>query len=220
MDAHLDLSFAVFQMVYFDNKNKGQLKFVKERKNYLYAYLRHDLPWHTMCPLWNLSFVKTYLKGYNEIYPRLQDPEFNTRALIVDNVKFDVLFNSEPDCYGRMHSNKVFNAKILLSGFKLYITEFSKKIKELPDYEECRQQLKQCYIEAVRGFYSYFKPEWDNESIRLLIEINKSSYKEGLIKRKTYLLTDLLILAYRARLNRVPLGKYVLRTIMKLIKMS
>jgi len=128
MENNLNLDFAVFQMASFDiNGIIEGIEIVKQKDNYLYAYLRHDLPWAITCPIWKTDFVKKNLKGYNEKYPRLQDPEFNTRALMVENIKYNVLFDSIPDCYYRSHTDKNFNTMTLLSGFELYIEEFSEK---------------------------------------------------------------------------------------------
>lgn len=214
-----DLDFAVFQMgVFNENGVLTGKTIVREFDNYLYAYLRHDLPWSITCPIWKTTFIRNYLGGYNEAYPRLQDPEFNTRALMNDNVKFKVLADSEPDCFYRSHSDKMFNVTILLTGFTLYIKEFSEKIKTRSDAAICRKQLKQCYVEAVRGFYSYYKREFHSESIKQVASIRKHALQQGIILLPTSFLTQLLLVLYSIRTSAFPGGKYILRTVMKLIK--
>ncbi len=221
MNSHPDLNFAVFQMAYFDKRGVNEyLRIVKKRDNYLYAYLKHDLPWQTTSPMWNLTFIRSKLKRYNEAYPRLQDPEFNTRALMEPSVKFEVLFESEVDAYCRLHWAKEFSIAILLSGFKLYIEEFLQRIKNRPDYKECKKELKYCYIEAVKGFYMYYRPNAHDEGIRLLTEIDNFAYRDKLIGGYSHFLTHLLITGYKFRLFNTTWGKYVLRTIIKFVKMS
>lgn len=214
-----DLDFAVFQMgvLSHDGHYKSQ-KIIKKKSNYLYSFLSHDLPWTITGPIWKTIFIKNEIIGFNETYPRLQDPEFHTRALMVEGVKFHVLADSEPDCYYRAHSDKVFNVSILLNGFLLYIQEFLEKTSSRADSEQCKFHLKRSYIEAIRGFYSYNKGNFTNENLVQLKQISDFSYKNKIIKYRTKYLTSVLIFLYRIRIDKLILGKYVLRLIMKLIK--
>jgi len=221
MNEHPELNFAVFQMICFDEKGLMEnLKLTNKRDSYLHSYLRHDLPWTITGPIWTDDFIKKHLKGFNESYPRLQDPEFNTRALLVENVRFEVLFNSKPDSFYRSHFAKAFNVAVMLKGFNLYISEFLPLVKNRADYEECRKQLKQCYIEALRSFYSYYEPKYRNESIKLIGELRKTASKGHVIGPYTGILTTFLTTAYSMNLAASSAGKKVLKLIMKLIKMS
>jgi glycosyltransferase involved in cell wall biosynthesis len=221
LNTNPELDFAVFQMGIFNEKGilPGK-KIVRKSDNYLYAYLRHNLPWAITCPIWKTSFIKKHIRGYNETYPRLQDPEFNTRCLLVKGVRFKVISESEPDCYYRSHSDKVFNVTILLAGFKIYIDEFSETVKFREDAEICMRQLEYCYIEAIRGFYSYYNCHHHSASIHQVNELKKISKKKQIISLQTYSLTGVLVSLYKIKLPVIPGGKYILRLVMKLIKMS
>ena len=61
------------------------------------------------------------------------------------------------------------------------------------------------------GFYSYYKPEYQNESIRTLKEINKFALKDKIIGSKTYFLTNALIRGYKLNLVRWSWGRYALK---------
>lgn len=46
------LDFAVFQMKYYEEEpNSNEELITKERKNYLFSFLRHDLPWCITSPI-------------------------------------------------------------------------------------------------------------------------------------------------------------------------
>lgn len=215
------LDFAVFQMgILTTDGTFRNDKLTQMRNNYLYAFLRHDLPWQTTSPIWHTDFIKINMLEYNEKYPRLQDPEFHTRVLLIDDVKFKVDIDSNPDYFYRFHSNKVFNATILLKGFELYIFEFYERIKNRTDFLDCRNQLKFCFIEALKGFYSYNANKYTKENIVQLISITSFAFKEEIISHKIYLYSKLLIQFYRIRIYKIPYGKYILRFVMKLIKNS
>lgn len=221
MDQNPDIHFAVFQMgvLSHDGVSRNE-KLIKKKENYLYAFLQHDLPWTITGPIWKTDFMKNEIVGYNENYPRLQDPELNTRVLLKNEVKFHVLEDSEPDCYYRAHSDKVFNMSILLTGFELYIHEFYYEIKKRTDFEQCVNQLKFCYIEAIKGFYAYNKNNFTKEDIIQLKRITDFSFKNSIISSKTNILSSVLILLYKLKINKIPFGKYLLRFVMKMIKKS
>lgn len=219
MSSHPELDFGVFQMLSFDSN--GIIKdsnLLKEKENYLYAYLRHDLPWAITCPIWKVSFIRKYLIGYNDKYPRLQDPEFNTRALLVEGSKFQVLLKADADCLYRTHTDKSFNTQALLIGFDLYLNDFLQKTKNRFDHIICRENLKGCYIEAIRCFYTYKKNGYDRENAKMIKQITRFSFKQKLISYKTVWLTALLKLAYLLRIDQLAGGKFLLRFNMKLIK--
>jgi glycosyltransferase involved in cell wall biosynthesis len=218
-EKNLSLNFVVFQMACFNDKGIiDHLLLTKRRDNYLYSFLSHDLPWQITCPIWKTTFIRDQEIGFNIKYPRLQDPEFNTRVLLVNNVKFKVLFHSKPDCFYRTHSNKHFNVAILMTGFKMYIEEFLEKIKRRTDYSICRKHLKQCYIEAVRGYYTYFDIKFNHESTIKLKSLSNFGIKNKIIQIHTWSLTCILLLCYQLNFTKTKTGRYFLKAIVKLIK--
>lgn len=52
----------------------------------LQKFLRHELPWQTMQPIWKKDFVQS-IDGFNPEYERMQDVEFHTRALLITKGK-------------------------------------------------------------------------------------------------------------------------------------
>lgn len=80
--------FLVFPMG--EKQNEGVIKKeIPAIDDYLIPFLSANLPWQTMCPIWQKSFLNQ-LKGFTEGYPRFNDPELMIRALLREDVKFKV----------------------------------------------------------------------------------------------------------------------------------
>ena len=102
--AHLD--FAVFSMQVFLKKIGDYTSIWKPNSNKpLNDFLKHQLPWQTMQPIWRKEFLIN-LGGFNEKFSRMQDVELHTRALLVKDVLFKQIVNA-PDCYYRIDENRI-----------------------------------------------------------------------------------------------------------------
>lgn len=130
MEKYTTLDFVVFPVGTF-YKKIGDNKMVWRPKNgnKLKMFLRHDLPWHTMSPIWNADFVKNKLYGFNETFPRLQDVEFHTRALLQPEVKYRVISKTSPKCFYRIEQDRtkqshVIALETMYQGIHKYISTF------------------------------------------------------------------------------------------------
>lgn len=125
MESNPHLDFAVFQMQLRDEDlNYIESKpIVKFKENYLEAFLSHEIPWAITCPILKLQTVKK-VKGFDESFPRLQDPELFIKILLLENISFQVLENSEVDSYYRVPKNKKINLESALTGFLMYYKKF------------------------------------------------------------------------------------------------
>ncbi len=110
MESNPGIDAAIFTMEVF-RERIGDLRrlWVPREESALQRFLAHDLPWHTMQPIWRKEFIdKT--DGFDESFPRLQDVEFHTRSLLYNQLIFKVIVK-DPDCYFRTgEARKVFNA--------------------------------------------------------------------------------------------------------------
>jgi glycosyltransferase involved in cell wall biosynthesis len=100
-----NLDFCVFTLATFHNKigdDKGL--WIPNSKLPLIDFLQHKLPWQTMQPIWNKSFLLK-LGGFDEQFQRLQDVDLHTRALLFPEVKYateaDII-----DCYYRIDEER------------------------------------------------------------------------------------------------------------------
>ena len=101
-----NLDFAVFTMQVFLKKIGDSTSMWKPNSNKpLNDFLKHQLPWQTMQPIWRKEFLIN-LGGFNENFSRMQDVELHTRALLVKDVLFKQVGNS-PDCYYRIDENRI-----------------------------------------------------------------------------------------------------------------
>lgn len=96
--------FIVFQMEAFRIQVGDYTRLVNRKlsdscDSHLRMFLRHELPWQTSCPIWRKNFL-TQLGGFDERFPRLQDPELHTRALACNPI-YRLATKRAPDCYYR-----------------------------------------------------------------------------------------------------------------------
>jgi hypothetical protein len=100
-EAAPDHDLWVFPMAVFaDHPERPIDRWTPRRGEHLSRFLAHDLPWHTMQPLWRSSFART-IGGFDEGFPRLQDPEIHTKALI-RGARVWIQEGGRPDCLYRV----------------------------------------------------------------------------------------------------------------------
>lgn len=147
-----EYDFVVFQMnLLHDNQEVKSRKLTIEKTNYLYAFLSYEIPWQTTAPFFKSTFIKK-LEGFDEKFPRLQDPEFYTRALLQEDVKFEVLVNYDADALYRSSSTPQNHYENYFYSLSLYFEKFARLIKNRKDEAICLQHLKSNYNTALQRF--------------------------------------------------------------------
>jgi glycosyltransferase involved in cell wall biosynthesis len=202
MQQQTDLDFCVFQMdmISEEAELKGKL-LTHESDNYLYSFLSYRLPWAITCPIWKSSFLKEKLNGFDEQFPRLQDPELHTRALLVEDVKFKVFYDpSHLDCSYRFFRKKG-NITNVLIGFDLYTDMVYARIVSRPDKEDCIKSLFDLY-NAIVLHYSIVEKEDMAANIGIMRKINKSYFDKGIIDKKEYRKTQMFLNYIRYKLYK------------------
>lgn len=123
-----DNDFIVFPTGTFYNKiGDNSYIWLPKSKDFLISFLEHNIKWTISSPIWKRSALKK-LKGFDEQYPRLQDIELHTRALLVDDFNFKVISNYAPDNFYRINEIKSsLSEEAKLRNFKdgifMYITK-------------------------------------------------------------------------------------------------
>jgi len=147
MESNKALDFAVFPMQNFYN-NIGDSSFIWNNfeGDHLKRFLKHELPWQTMMPIWNKTSLER-LNGFNELFPRLQDVEFHTRALLLSDMNYLAFSGLDPDCFFRINENRITSKKLdflanWMEGSGLYINFF---------YNFLVEAEKVKYIKYLRG---------------------------------------------------------------------
>ena len=94
--------------------------------NFLHLFLKHELPWQTMQPLWRKDFLNK-IDGFDENFVRLQDVELHTRALM-EGATIETFPNLAKDCNFRIDENRFGNKVFkLLRGFSFGAVQYYKK---------------------------------------------------------------------------------------------
>ncbi len=100
--------------------------------DHLRNFLAHSLPWHTMQPLWRTAFIRG-IGGFDPAFPRLQDPEVHTKALL-QGARVAVSTGGEPDCRYRIaaerhDSNATALAERHVTGTLMFYEKFLPQIE-------------------------------------------------------------------------------------------
>lgn len=171
------LDAAVFPMeVFRSTKGDTGKLWVPAKENALQRFLAHDLPWQTMQPIWRKDFIEK-TGGFDEQFPRLQDVEFHTRALLQHNLEFKA-FPGSPDCFFRTaEERKNFDATSFLhkwvTGAVLYLKKFYLPAKEKNLDKYLNGTLYHTYMQLLWAFKQQkISKESFRELKQLLFEAN------------------------------------------------
>lgn len=99
----------------------------------LKRFLSHQIPWSIMQPIWRRSFI-TRIGGFDERFPRLQDVELHTRA-VLGGARIRCFPGAEADCFYRMSTGRIsFSAtdfqERFISGASLFYSTFYPRVPE------------------------------------------------------------------------------------------
>lgn len=126
------LDFCVFTMGTFFKKIGDSISVWRPNsKEPLIDFLKHDLPWSILQPIWKKDFL-IKLGGFDESFDRLQDVELHTRALMSKNVCYYQI-NTDPDCYYRIdNERKNYNTSEFLDRWINASVKYYLKFKNYP----------------------------------------------------------------------------------------
>ena len=136
MQDNTTLDFAVFPVgTFYKAIGDSTMVWRTKKGDHLKQFLRHDLPWHTMSPIWRTPFVKNKLNGFDESFPRLQDVEFHTRALLQKGLEYKIVHNTTPKCFYRIDHERTKQSQAqglqtMYQGVKKYIQTFKEKVDD------------------------------------------------------------------------------------------
>lgn len=192
--ANPDFDLWVFRTGIFYHKigDNPKVLLPEEGVSPIYLFLRHakPLPWTIMGPLWKRTVLES-LGGFDEKYPRLQDPELHTRALLQG---FKVQINNEIiDNYYRQpiktkkqpkSLEKQFNkAKIALTGAGYYYEDVLSLSKGREDSLSIKKELNRMYSHFFKLYHQHIYELKD-----LYLEQLYLLYKKGELPYFKYLI--------------------------------
>ena len=106
MNENPDLEIGIFLMKRF-YKRKGdsqEIVNILDSPDPLLNYLKGRFPWSITSPIWRKSLL-IELKGFNEGYKRMLDPELHVRALL-NKVNYNLFYDYPADCLYRIVPSK------------------------------------------------------------------------------------------------------------------
>lgn len=170
-------------------QNNSMELFTRYSKNPLKGFLMGNYPWQTMSPLWKKEFL-IKVNGFNNHFPRLQDVELHSRALLTHGFKYSYFFFNKIDSLYYISTNpKLSEEKLIMriSGYIMFINEMLNTTLSLSDINALK-----------RSYYLLIKES-------LLLKDN-SSYKETfLLLQKGLNLTKLDL--FRIKIFKIYFGK-------------
>lgn len=98
-----EYEFAIFPMGFFSGNNPKNISKgtqLDERINYLYYYASGNAGWTVTSPIVRKTFFES-IGGFDVSFPRLQDIEYNFRAIIESGGRFKLEYNADFDCFYR-----------------------------------------------------------------------------------------------------------------------
>jgi glycosyltransferase involved in cell wall biosynthesis len=185
----------VFPMAIFKQKvgdMSANFNWIPPQKgsNYLHLFLKHQLPWQTMQPLWRKLYLKK-INGFDESFIRLQDVEIHTRALFHD-AQVETFPSMAKDCNFRIDEqrfgNKVFKH---LNGFSDGAIQFYNKFYNSTEKDLERKLLTGTLLEPLSNICYQYKSNkiTKNEFQQLckkLIETCQINQHKRLLKSFTF----------------------------------
>jgi glycosyltransferase involved in cell wall biosynthesis len=220
-----DKDFLVFPMGTFKNQiGDNNSMWIPQKDNHLKDFLAHDLPWHTMSPIWKKDFLLK-LDGFDEEFPRLQDVELHTRALLQKKVLYKVFPENEPDCFYRIDEERIIGnyeqfVEKWIDGVIMYIKKMNKIINDSnrSDKERLLKYLKGTFVSILtQTLYASQQKKIDIVKKNKYIEnLFKNANDICLLTRNDILLLKLYIRGYEAKLYRIKGYNYMIKKMVTL----
>lgn len=187
----------------------------------LKGFLSHDLPWHTMSCLWRTDFMKK-IEGFVEYFPRLQDVEMHTRALLEKNVRYRKISSEKVECYYRIAPERiVFDYSVFMNlwkeGFLCYLNYFYPLLeKRKPTYVKFLR--KSILVILSQIVYQYQKNNIDRNTFNSLTHsvFLSNAIKDVFRRRDTFILKVFMV-GNQLNINKIKGYNAVFRTIMNYV---
>lgn len=113
-------------------------------------------PWQTSSAIWKRDFLLK-INGFDEKFPRLQDPELHTRALIQTLSNYKIFYELPPDSFYRISHPKrpIEVSKKYLLGLSLYIQSMIPLLEKFDKKNNTnyRKNLKLTFWNSFQGIH-------------------------------------------------------------------
>lgn len=213
-EENTNLDMMIFEMATAREGKTGRNWHYGDRKNALVSFLRHEIVWSIMMPIWRREAFER-VGGFDESFPRLQDVELHTRALL-NGVRYRFSSCRTPDCFyfiedSRMTTDYARAARNLVNALTMYI----KKMKDAIEKSQkgrmrriCGKSLVECALQPVRSVGDFYRNGVISRDERdMLFAQIKSNRWGGWI--------TIYVMAYSLGLDRVKGFNFLYRRLMR-----
>lgn len=172
-DENNGLGLLVFPMMTTKDGKTGSIWLYGDRRNALVSFLRHEIPWSIMMPIWRRAVFEK-VGGFDESFPRLQDVELHTRALL-SGLVYRFAERVTPDCFyyieeSRMTTDYEKGLRNFANAVELYVGKMNRLIIESQITKSEKQRLLKALVEtqmaAIRNVGDFFQAGKVGEKMR------------------------------------------------------
>ena len=163
----------VFPMLSTKDGKVGSVWNHGDRKNALVSFLRHGIPWSIMMPMWRRAAFER-IGGFDETFPRLQDIELHTRALL-QGANYKFARRATPDCFyfieeTRMTVNYEKSVENFIKAVEMYVGKMKKLIIESQrtETEKCKlcNALSETQLAAIANIGNSYQKRKIEKAVR------------------------------------------------------
>lgn len=214
---NVDVDLLVFNMMSTKDGKRGNIWKYGDRKNPLVSFLRHGIPWSIMMPIWRKSAFER-IGGFDEAFPRLQDVELHTRALL-NGLKYGFAQRESPDCFynieeTRMTTNHAKAAENFVRACGMYVQKMRGLI-QASNKSDREKRILMCALQettmaAISGIGNMYQ--------RGLVKKNERDglYRKILEFGNGRWFINLYAFLYKMRLNKVRGFNFIYRKVIRL----
>lgn len=159
------LDMLVFEMATSCGGEVGQNWDFGNRKNAVLSFLRHEIVWQTMMPIWRKEAFER-IGRFDEAFPRLQDVELHTRALL-QGMTYRFAARKTPDCFYFVDDSRMtMDYDAMARKFAKAILQYVKKMSGLVRATAERMALAESLMAAIRGIGDSYQAGRIDQSVR------------------------------------------------------
>tara|TARA_B100000795_G_scaffold36503_2_gene24032 strand:+ start:3773 stop:4735 length:963 start_codon:yes stop_codon:yes gene_type:complete len=176
-------SMGVFNLSIGDVSSK--LNWIPTDSNALIRFLRHDLPWTIMQPLWKTKTLQAH-RGFDESFKRLQDVELHTRILS-SGIRIKINSDQNPDCFYRIVEGRhSMDKSEFYTRWAQSASAYFQKFKSLPTVK-AKKELSGTLIETASQLIMAKKngqlsPLKTKELFKVLMENTSRSFSTIIVR--------------------------------------
>ncbi len=207
----------VFNMMSTRDGKSGCIWKYGDRTNPLVSFLRHGIPWSIMMPIWRKSAFER-IGGFDEAFPRLQDVELHTRALL-NGFRYRFAQRESPDCFynieeTRMTTNHAKAAENFAKACEMYVQKMHGLIQKSNKSESEKlmfmNALQETVMAAISGIGNMYQRDLvkrdDRDRLyRMILDFGNSRW-----------FVSLYALLYKMWINKIKGFNFVYRKVIRL----